>query len=377
MGKNLKGREIGSGYSQRKDGRYTYRYTDINGMRHDYYDTNLSALKRKVANEIEEEKRLIRKSTNTTKTFNDLYLEARKGYLKLRYKATTLYNFEKTYENNIQKSYLSNASVYKTRPSEVQEFLFNLKDTYTIMTLRNIKTILSGILDFAVLEGIIPFNYMKSIKVISNVQSKEVKPVLMEDYNKFVEYIHNDSIVNMYDLIMNTGLRIGEVCGLTKDDVDFDKNVIYIRKAIARVGNDKGDGLDVVFSKPKFNKERAVPMNENARDILIREINKEYEAKDSKFKDLVFITKKGLPYTNNKIQSAISNACKAAAKKNICLARIHPHALRHTFATNCIKSGLSPNVVKEILGHNGIETTMNIYVKENVNYVDLNNIIFQ
>lgn len=136
---------------------------------------------------------------------------------------------------------------------------------------------------------------------------------------------------------MHTGMRLGELCGLKWQDIDFMTGVISIQRNIVRG----------VIGSPKSNKMRYVPMTTQLSQVLERARQKDgyvFHRNDLTGKE---------PITQSVAGNAIRRLCKAVG-----LRHIGWHTLRHTFASHLVQKGASLAVVQELLGHSTIEMTM-------------------
>ena len=131
-------------------------------------------------------------------------------------------------------------------------------------------------------------------------------------------------------LLLNTGLRISELCALQRSDV-----VISERKGTLRVRQGKGT------------RHRAIPLNAPARKVLWDWL-KRPEARSSPF---VFVGKKGLPLQSSGVWRRLAEFGRLAK------VAVTPHALRHTFAKNLINAGVTLEKVAALMGHQSLNTT--------------------
>lgn len=149
-------------------------------------------------------------------------------------------------------------------------------------------------------------------------------------------------------LTFYTGLRIGEICGLMWEDIDFDKSIITVKRTVQRICTGSS-GTRLIVDTPKSRtSKRSIPIPIFLLKILrdFRSNNNHYILSDS-FK----VTE---PRT---LQNRFKSILKKADLPSVCY-----HSLRHMFATNCLQLGFDVKTLSEILGHSGIETTLNRYV---------------
>lgn len=161
-------------------------------------------------------------------------------------------------------------------------------------------------------------------------------------------YVHG----NIICLILYTGLRVGELCGIKWRDVDFDGKRISVNSTIVV---EYRDGRRTLTDNPttKSGKPRFVPLNKNALSILTRQ--QELVGGDS---DCYIINGS----TSIPDKTLVAKSYTAIAKHAGIEQPNGIHTLRHTFASNCIIKGIDIKVVSEILGHSSVSITYNIYV---------------
>lgn len=151
-------------------------------------------------------------------------------------------------------------------------------------------------------------------------------------------------------LTMYSGLRIGELCALTWEDIDFENSVVRIAKTLQRVPERSGSNkTSVIITSPKSKTSvREIPIPTFVMDILKR----------SRHSDNCYI----LSGNNHPVEPrTMQNRFKAVLKE--CGIRgANFHLLRHTYATVCIESGFDAKTVSELLGHSNVNITLNRYV---------------
>lgn len=161
----------------------------------------------------------------------------------------------------------------------------------------------------------------------------EVKTFL--DYTEYNDHLHD-----LYVLTLNTGLRLGEVCGLCWDKVDFESNQIVIARSLTRNG---------LRDSTKSGETRYLPMNDRTRSVLLKRYRDKPEG------PFVFCKLDGspLPYDH------INMRCFRPSQKKSGLDKIiRFHDLRHTYASHFVMNGGSIYTLQKLLGHKEIETTM-------------------
>lgn len=146
-----------------------------------------------------------------------------------------------------------------------------------------------------------------------------------------------------------TGIRVGELCALTWDDISLESNMIHIHKTMQRIQTPDGEKkTTILIAEPKSQcSVRNIPIADTLREKLMKQTVKE-----------------GYVLTgNNKYiePRTMQNRFKAIVER--CEIRdAHFHTLRHTFATRCIEVGFDVKSLSEILGHANVSITLNRYV---------------
>ncbi len=152
-----------------------------------------------------------------------------------------------------------------------------------------------------------------------------------EEINRLFQNITNQKHLLMIKLLYATGMRVSELTHLKVKDFQFDQNYGWVRE-----GKGKKDRLFIIAQKLK--------------DELLRWI-KEKNLNDQKF---LFYGYGNKPVS----RESISKIIKDAAKRSQITKNVHPHTLRHSFATHLIQNGYAVTEVQPLLGHSKIETTM-------------------
>ena len=163
-----------------------------------------------------------------------------------------------------------------------------------------------------------------------------------------------DAIVT---LALTSGMRVGEMLGLTWGDIDFENRFISIKRQQQRVGK------DLIICDPKTERSaRTLPLTNLAVDALKRHRERQViEAREGlghgrMITGRVFTNEKGAPLENATVLRQFQKLVEDAK-----LPRMRLHDLRHSCATLLLSKGIHPRVVMELLGHSTIAMTMNVY----------------
>ncbi len=234
----------------------------------------------------------------------------------------------------------------------VQKYILVKKENLSNVTINLHITLLKTIMNQALENEIIQVNKIYKTKKLK-VNSKEVKAFSINDQKKIENYCLN-SREYYYSigilLCLYTGLRIGELVALTWDDVNFKTKELNINKTITRIRKNK-EWIEMII-EPKTKKSiRKIPLG-NEIIVLLKELKKKKNSKyivSNKTGDRALI--RTYQYFFTRIQNNLNI-------KEV----INFHALRHTFATRAIESGMDIKTLSEILGHSNTSITINRYV---------------
>lgn len=243
--------------------------------------------------------------------------------------------------------------------SDVQKFVFTkLEQGLSQKTIKDILIVLKMILRFGVKNKYL--NYCEiDIKFPTQRENESLEVLNRSNQRKIMDYIENNFTfknLGIY-LCLCTGLRIGELCALTWDDVDVDNGVISVRKTIQRIYIvDEGvKRTELIIDTPKTkNSIRDIPMTSD----LLRVLKPLKKVVNSVYYVLTNDEKPTEPRTYR-------NYYKRLLKK-LDIPDLKFHGLRHSFATRCIEGKCDYKTVSVILGHSNISTTLNLYVHPNL-----------
>lgn len=355
MGKDLKGKELGVGISQLKDGRYTARFTSKSGKRIQKYFKKLQECRNWLADaQYNDEHGNISSGSNmTVDSWFEYWISNIKGK---NVRPNTSRNYTERYTNNIQE-HIGKMLLCDVKPLHCQNILNQMADKYCNSTIKQARITMYSMFQSAVdNEFILKNPVIKNVECSVGKKSKEARVLTKEEQKIFLETAKKSSNFNQYAFLLQTGLRTGEMIGLCWDDVDFEKRVIHIRRTMEyrysvgewRVGPPK--------SKSGY---RDVPLTEEACKILLRQKEKNRMNKTVKmeFANYVFLSRKGEPTKNSAYDTTLAKLAKKAGIPHFSM-----HTLRHTFATRCIEAEMKPKTLQKILGHSNIGITMNLYV---------------
>lgn len=363
--KDNKGRALKEGESQRKDGRYQYRWTDRRGERHILYAMDLKTLRDK-EDEVEEMRRSGINVLSANMTVLELMLkfaEIRKLSIRKNTRANA-----KCIISVLKEHPIADRDISSVTRSEGKMFVIGLyEDGYAYGTIENFKVALLQAFGSACEDKLIaenPFRFTLS-KVIPK-EEKEKAILTEEQYERLIDFCrenrrltkHLDEVIILHE----TGLRVSEFCGLTMDDVDLERNVVRVEHQLLYYAG------KLFIEAPKTKQGvRTIPMSAKAKEafehmIAIRPRLDKEPVVDG-YSGFFQITPYGKP---RRTPSVEANLKKIIMKYNEShsqdtLPLITPHSLRHMFCTRLVLSGMNLKAIQYIMGHKKMEMTLELY----------------
>jgi integrase len=266
-----------------------------------------------------------------------------------------------TYEMIIRvhlKPALGSVLVQALRPEMVQR-LYNEKAASGLSpaTVRKIHQVLHGALKQAVRNQLVTRNVSEATTLPKAGQTREVRALTLEEQEKFLKALEGNRLEVAFKVLLGTGLRRGELLGLTWRDVNLTNGTITVRQSLIRA---KGK-LVIQDPKTKTSK-RTIPLP----DDLVAEL-KAHRARQAQEKlfagpayednNLVFANELGQPLDPRSFNRWFYELRdKAGLPKDVNL-----HALRHTYATRLLERGVSLKVIQRLMGHSKFDVTADIY----------------
>lgn len=270
-------------------------------------------------------------------------------YKKNTVKKSTYYNYSYSVAKYLYPSF---AGKNITKIKNYNNFIEELSDTLSPKTVRDIVTKLKEIINFYEEEHNTKLNIKKMS--LPKMNKKEIQILSNKEKQKLEKYcIEQNSLKSLGILIcLNTGLRVGEVCALRWENVDFETRRIHVEKTIERIYSKEENKTIVIIDTPKsITSVRTIPINSKLYNIL-----KQIRGK-SKKNDFVLTGSSEHYVEPRNYQYHFKEILKRSKVK-----KYKFHTLRHTFATNCIEAGMDIKSLSEILGHADVSITLNIYV---------------
>lgn len=249
----------------------------------------------------------------------------------------------------------ANKPIGKVNRDEVENYLFSIR-SYSNSTIKKLYRAIKSAFSYARTEHYINYDFFEGrdgIKMpVSMKDDKEVRALTVDEENLFINYLQSAGAMykNIYLVSLYTGMRIGEIISLAKEDVSFRERKLYISKSVTRDINNK----DIISKTKTRNGKRIIIINRNVEPVL-KEAIKEMHPNEN---NLIFCRDNGSLYTQGMINSELKRICK-----KLQIRKISMHCLRHTFATRCVEAGISFKAIQGFMGHADIQTTLDTYAE--------------
>lgn len=380
-----KGRKLFNGESQRKDGKYEYKYQDAWGKRKTVYSWKLTPADRVPAGKrddisLREKIKQIQKNLNSNITpdgGNFTVLELVEKYISqktgVRHNTRSNYNFV---VNVIKKEDFGQKRIDKIKVSDAKEWLIKMQqiDGRGYSSIHTIRGVVRPAFQMAVDDDLLvknPFEFQLNTVVVNDSVTREA--ITRQQERDFLEFVKNDKhFCKYYDgiyILFKTGLRISEFVGLTKKNLDFENSRIIVDHQLQRTRDMKY----IIEDTKTESGERMVPMTPEVKEafqrILANRKNPKVEPMVDGYSGFLFLDKNGRPMVALQWEKYFQHIREKYNKiYRVQMPKVIPHVCRHTFCSNMAKSGMNPKTLQYIMGHSDISVTLNVYT--HLNYDD-------
>lgn len=376
MGKDLKGKELGKGISQRADGNYMARYVDRYKKRHTFYGRDLKLLRRKLEKaRYESEQGILLSGENIT--LSEWFGEYLKLYKEGKVKETTVYRIRQTF-SPCKKNIVGMMKLQEIKAIHIQQLINELDEKgFTYGTIRLLKSLLNEMFKKAMGNGYMLINPCDAVVMPKKV-TYEARFLTGQEQEMFLEVAKEYSHYDIFCACLSFGGRIGEVLGLKWSDIDFEKKTMHIQRTLHYAKVKEDEPCHFFFTTPKTEtSNREIPLLPETEAILRRVHKKQLRNRmlhasqwnvQSPFDDMVFTTQQGIPIrygdVNRTIKSVILKAnlqeeelAKFENREPFILKPFSPHCFRHTFVTRCKMNGVPYETIQPYVGHSDKEMT--------------------
>ena len=375
--KDSKGRVLKNGESQRKNGQYVYQYFDANGKRCSVYSWRLVSTDRFVEGKKKEpslrekekqiQKDLIDGIVSDKTTVKELLI--RNQELKIGVKQSTRRAYKSLTSSILNAVDIGDRLVSTFKQSDAKEVIASMSVTNGYHTTRQAHVFLKQAFDIAVNDDMIrknPFDFRSRLQ--NNAEGRV--PITDDEERRLLDFlIHSYRYRKYYDitiLLLRTGMRVGELCGLTVSDLDFESRCIHITKQMQFE-----EGYMPTITTPKSKSGyRDIPMSDETETILRNMIMNRHPESDAVEVDghsgFLLTTRNG----GAKSKILLDRQYRAIVEEynrthEDQLPNITPHVLRHTFCTRLANAGMNPKKLQYVMGHSNINMTLDVYAHTN------------
>ena len=375
--RDSKNRVLRNGESQRRDGRYAFKYIDTTGKPQFVYSWKLEKTD-KTPQGKRDDLSLREKEKQIMKAIDDeivprggemTVLELVKKYLMqktgVRHNTEANYNFVL---NIIKKEDFGKKRIDKVKLSDAKCWLIKLQqDGRGYSSIHSIRGVVRPAFQMAVDDDLIrknPFEFQLATVVVNDSVTREA--ITRKQERAFLEFVVNDKhFCRYYEgifILFKTGLRISEFVGLTLSDLDMQNRKISVNHQLQRKRN-----MEYVIEDTKTScGTREIPMTDEVYECFQRIIS---SRKKPRVEPIVggkcgflYLDKNDMPMVALHWEKYFQHICeKYNSIYRVQMPKVTQHVCRHTFCSNMAKSGMNPKTLQYLMGHSDISVTLNTY----------------
>ena len=394
--RDTKGRILRNGEVQRPDGKYMFRYTDLNGERKTVYSWQLVAtdpvpqgkrctgalrdMEKVILKDIDDGIHAHKAAKLTVYEMFQIMMDT-----KTENRRSTRNLYYSLYHNHIHDA-LGGKVVSAVKFSHIQKFYLNLLQVKGLKpaSVLRVHTVVYQLFELAVRDDIIRKNpsadVLTTIHEMHNIDNRR-HALTEEEQSRFIDYVYATGKFRrwgpLFTVMLGTGLRIGEVLGLRWCDCDFDNMVIDVNHSILYKPSESGPyeyRIEPPKTKAGF---RKIPMFLEVYRALM-EMKRVASKHDPEsfvvdgYSGFIFLNNRGKVFTPATVFDSIRRIIAEYNQEEESLAQFErrtpcylpqfsSHSLRHTFCTRMCENEPNIKVVQDVMGHRNIRTTMDVY----------------
>ena len=372
-----KNRILRSGESQRKDGRYAYKYNDATGKQQFVYSWRLEKTdklpegKRDCLSLREKEKQILRDLDDQIAPrggeMTVLALVQKYILQKTGVRPNTEAGYQ-TVVNILKKEKFGGMRIDRVKISDAKCWLIQLQQNgRSYSSIHSIRGVVRPAFQMAVDDDLIrknPFEFQLATVIVNDSVTREA--ITRKQERAFLEFVKNDKHFSRYYegiyILFKTGLRISEFVGLTLADLDMKNRTIIVDHQLQRTSK-----MEYVIEATKTTSgTRVLPMTDDVyacfeRIIANRKAPKVEPIIGGKW-GFLYLDKNGMPMVALHWEKYFQHICqKYNSIYKVQMPKVTPHVCRHTYCSNMAKSGMNPKTLQYLMGHSDIGVTLNTY----------------
>lgn len=370
-------RILRNGESQRKDGRYAYKYIDATGKQQFVYSWKLEKTdklpegKRDCLSLREKERQILRDLDDqiAPRGGEMTVLELVQKYI--RQKTGVRPNTEAGYQtvvNILKQEKFGGMRIDRVKTSDAKCWLIRLqKDGRSYSSIHSIRGVVRPAFQMAVEDDLIrknPFEFQLATVVVNDSVTREA--ISRKQERAFLEFVKNDKHFSRYYegiyILLKTGLRISEFVGLTLADLDMVNRIITVDHQLQRTSK-----MEYIIEATKTTSgTRKIPMTDDVYACFERIIANRQKPKVEPIIGgkwgFLYLDKNGMPMVALHWEKYFQHICqKYNSIYKVPMPKVTPHVCRHTYCSNMAKSGMNPKTLQYLMGHSDIGVTLNTY----------------
>lgn len=291
----------------------------------------------------------------------DIWMEKERFFIK----ESTYATYTNIIENHL-KPVLGKKKINNITNEDLQNFIIlklstskkNLEKGLALKTVKDMTVLIKNTLKTATQNKLISFQNFQC-KFPSSFSKSHLKTFSVEEQKILFKYlINNQNSKNLGILLcLQTGLRLGEICGLQWQDINLEKSTLTICRTLQKIyikEKNKSYSKTIISTPKTKTSNRIIPLNIDFTNLI-----KPFQQNKNNY----FITN-----STNYLKPHCYRYYYQKLLHFLNLPKLRFHSLRHTFATQAIELGIDCKTISEILGHANMNTTLNLYVHPKTEY---------
>lgn len=291
----------------------------------------------------------------------DIWMEKERFFIK----ESTYATYTNIIENHL-KPVLGKKKINNITNEDLQNFIIlklstskkNLEKGLALKTVKDMTVLIKNTLKTATQNKLMPFQNFQC-KFPSSFSKSHLKTFSVEEQKILFKYlINNQNSKNLGILLcLQTGLRLGEICGLQWQDINLEKSTLTICRTLQKIyikEKNKSYSKTIISTPKTKTSNRIIPLNIDFINLI-----KPFQQNKNNY----FITN-----STNYLKPHCYRYYYQKLLHFLNLPKLKFHSLRHTFATQAVELRIDCKTISEILGHANMNTTLNLYVHPKTEY---------